>query len=59
MARYQYLKKIPLLQIIDHADYPMKKIRMGRLKTGFIFSVFAVFLAMLIVWISGLLKKSR
>ncbi len=59
MARYQYLKKIPLLQIIDHADYPMKKIKVGRLKTGFIFSVFTVFFAILIVWVSGLLKKSR
>lgn len=34
MARYQYLKKIPLLQIIDQADYPMKRIKAGRLKSA-------------------------
>lgn len=36
LARYQYLKDIPLLQIIDGADYPMKKIKKGRLLTGLI-----------------------
>jgi len=34
LARFQYLKDIPLLQIIDAADYPMKKIKLGKLKTG-------------------------
>lgn len=34
LARFQYLKDIPLLQIIDAADYPMMKIKLGKLKTG-------------------------
>ncbi len=49
MARYQYLKKIPLLQIIDHADYPMNRIKPGKLKTGITFSFFSVLIAVLIV----------
>ncbi len=39
MARFQYLKSIPLMQIIDAADYPMKKIETSKLKTTVIFSV--------------------
>lgn len=44
MARFQYLKSIPLLQVIDAADYPMKKIKQGKLKTAIIFSVIACFI---------------
>ncbi|MEO8861492.1 MAG: Wzz/FepE/Etk N-terminal domain-containing protein [Ginsengibacter sp.] len=44
MARFQYLKSIPLMQVIDPADYPMKKIEMGKLETAAIFSVVAVFI---------------
>jgi uncharacterized protein involved in exopolysaccharide biosynthesis len=44
MARYQYLKKIPLLQIIDKADYPMKRIKLSAAKAAFFFSVIAVLL---------------
>lgn len=36
LARYQYLKNIPLLQIIDHPNYPMRKIKNGRLKSAVI-----------------------
>ena len=46
MARYQYLKKIPLLQIIDPADYPMKRVKVGKLKAGLVFSVFSVLITM-------------
>jgi hypothetical protein len=48
MARYQYLKKIPLLQIIDPADYPMKKIKVSRLKTAFYYSTIAIMITALI-----------
>jgi hypothetical protein len=48
MARYQYLKRIPLLQIIDHADYPMKRIKAGRFSTGLLFSVFSVLIVLLL-----------
>lgn len=48
MARFQYLKSIPLMQVIDAADYPMKKIKMGKLKTAIIFSVLGIFLFLLL-----------
>jgi len=57
MARYQYLKKIPLLQIIDNAGYPMKKIKQGKLKTGIMFSIIAVFVSIFIIWVMSLFKK--
>ena len=48
MARFQYLKSIPLMQVIDAANYPMKKITMGKLKTAIIFSVIAAFISLLL-----------
>lgn len=48
MARFQYLKSIPLMQVIDAADYPMKKIKIGKLKTAIVFSVIAVFVFLLV-----------
>lgn len=48
MARFQYLKSIPLMQIIDAADYPMKKIEMGKLKTAVIFSIITVFIFLIL-----------
>lgn len=59
MARYQYLKKIPLLQIIDHADYPMRRIKPGKLRTGLLTSVLAVALAMLAIWVSDISVKRK
>ena len=56
IARYQYLKQIPLMQIIDAANYPMQKIKMGKLKTAIIFSLIAVFLTVLIIWLTALFK---
>lgn len=57
MARYQYLKKVPLLQIIDNADYPMARIKVSRLKTAVVFSFFSVFITMLVIWIAYVLKN--
>lgn len=57
LARFQYLKEIPLMQIIDAADYPMKKIKPGKLKTGILFSVFSVLLTLLILWLKTAFKK--
>lgn len=57
LARYQYLKKIPLLQVIDHADYPMKRIKLGKLKTAVIGSFAACFVAFFAFWIGGLLRQ--
>lgn len=59
MARYQYLKKIPLLQIVDHADYPMKKIKTSKLKSAILFSVLSVLAAMLCMWCYTLFKKQK
>ncbi|MEO6723441.1 MAG: Wzz/FepE/Etk N-terminal domain-containing protein [Ferruginibacter sp.] len=59
MARFQYLNKIPLMQIIDPAAYPMKKIRMGKLKTGLIFAICSGLLLVFIFWLIRLSKMSR
>jgi len=48
LARFQYLQNIPLIQVINYADYPMKKIQANKLQTGlmaaFLFLLFTVFL---------------
>lgn len=36
IARYQFLRNVPLLQIIDDANYPMKRIKPRRLTYGLI-----------------------
>ncbi len=57
MARYQYLKKIPLLQIIDKAGYPMKKIKLGKLKAAIYFStIFILITAILMVLVKNYRK---
>jgi len=56
VARYQYLKQIPLMQIIDAADYPMKKVKVSKLKTAIIFSFVAVFFTLLVMWLISLFK---
>ena len=56
LARFQYLKKIPLIQIIDEANYPMKKVKVGKLKTGLIFSIASVFILVFIMWIIRIYK---
>lgn len=48
MARFQYLKSIPLMQVIDAADYPMKKVKLGKIRTAIIFSIVAAFIFLLI-----------
>ena len=48
MARFQYLKSIPLMQIIDAADYPMKKIETSKLKSAVIFAVITVFIFLIL-----------
>ncbi len=40
IARYQYLQDVPLLQIIDDVNYPLKKIKKGKLLTAIAFSLF-------------------
>jgi hypothetical protein len=47
IARYQYLKSVPLLQVIDGAEYPMKRIKKSRLFNGISYSIFFACLAIL------------
>lgn len=49
VARFQFLKEIPLLQIIDAADYPMKRIKMGKLSTAIEGGMLFSFLIILII----------
>jgi len=59
MARFQYLNEIPLMQIIDPADYPMQKIKLGKLKTGIIFSIVSCFFTLFLFWFISILKLSK
>jgi len=56
IARYNYLKQIPLMQIIDPANYPMMKVKMSKLKTAIIFAVVACFITAFILWIIALFQ---
>ncbi len=57
MARYQYLNKLPLMQIIDSADYPMKKVKMSKLFTGLAFSFISALIIVFIFWLRRILKS--
>ena len=46
-ARFRYLKKLPLMQIIDAADYPLKKIGQGKLAAAFWFGYIFQFILLL------------
>jgi hypothetical protein len=59
IARFQYLNDIPLLQIIDAADYPMEKIKLGKLRTAIIFSGVSFFLLLFILWFIRTLKLNK
>ncbi len=59
VARYQYLKQIPLMQVIDAADYPMKKIKVSKSKTAIIFAFVACFITFLVIWIINLFRLKK
>jgi len=59
IARFQYLKEIPLLQIIDSANYPMEKIKLGKLKTAIIFSFISCIVLLFFLWFMRIMKLSR
>lgn len=59
MARYQYLKKIPLLQIIDKADYPMKRVKQSKIRGGLFFAVAACMVLLVVLSIFSLVKKKQ
>ena len=59
MARFQYLKSIPLMQIIDPANYPMKKIKQSKLITAVVFAVVVTFLLLAIYTIVNYFKFKK
>lgn len=59
LARYQYLKDIPLLQIIDGADYPMKKIKKGKALTAATYIFFTGFLMIFLLSVMYVIKKEK
>lgn len=59
LARFQYLKQIPLMQIIDEAKYPMKKIKVGKLKTGIITAFLGTFLLVCFFWVRTFSRQEK
>lgn len=63
IARYNYLNEIPLLQVIDQARYPMKKIKLGRLKTGliagFTLGILSFFVLVTYFYVSNSIKYEK
>ncbi len=57
LARFQYLNEIPLMQIIDAADYPMQKIKLGKLKAAILFSVLAELLLIIFLASRGVFRR--
>lgn len=49
LARYQYLKEIPLLQIIENPHYPLEYKKPGRLKSGIIGAFIAGFITVVVL----------
>ena len=57
LAHFQYLNEIPLMQIIDEADYPMEKIKWSKLKGIIIFSLLAELIFIVIVFLRQIFKN--
>lgn len=57
LARFQYLNEIPLMQIIDKANYPMEIIKMGKLKAAILFAILVELLVLVIWGLAQLIKK--
>lgn len=51
MARFQYLNSMPLMQIIDHPDYPMERVQRGKLLTALIFAIGGCVIFFMILWL--------
>jgi hypothetical protein len=51
IAQFQHLKKIPLIQIIDDANYPMKKVKVSKIKSGLLGGAGASLLVAFIFWL--------
>ena len=53
----KYIEALIDAGIIDPADYPMHKIKPGKLKIAIIFSIFSIALTFLVFWIIRLIKN--
>lgn len=58
-ARFQFLNKTPLMQIIDGAEYPMQKIQFGKWNNFFLFSVFSILLVMAVMGLFNIFSKGN
>lgn len=56
LARFQYLNSIPLMQIIDPADYPMQKIKVSRLRTSVVWAFGVCLLIIFILWVKRVVR---
>ena len=59
LARFQYLNEIPLMQIIDAANYPMEKIKTGKLKTAITFSFISCCIFLFILWVIRVINYNK
>ncbi len=57
IARFQYLNDIPLMQIIDAADYPMQREKLSKLKAGVLFAFFAEILILIMLSLRNILRN--
>jgi hypothetical protein len=61
IARYNYLKEMPLMQVIDEPHLPMKNLKKGRLRTGILAAFVVGFLAgisLIIGYFLSVLKRN-
>lgn len=59
MARFQYLKSIPLMQIIDSANYPMKKIMQSKVITAAVSAAIITFLLLITLTVVNYVKFKK
>jgi hypothetical protein len=59
MANYQYLKDVPLLEIIDEPRYPMKKIKSGKLMTAIKWSLGAFLITCITLLLFKATRKKK
>ncbi len=54
LAKYQYIRNIPLIQVIDPADYPMKRVKTSKLKLGILFSMLTTSCCIFFFWLASI-----
>ncbi|MCO6497400.1 MAG: hypothetical protein J5I50_07025 [Chitinophagaceae bacterium] len=59
MARFQYLNARPIIQIIDEANYPMEKVKRGKLVTAVLFAFIGCLLLFLYLWLKRISVLSK